>query len=297
MAKNKGLGRGLDDLLVDNFFPGDEKESGSKITVSLSEIDTKPDQPRKNFDAESIAALADSIAANGLLQPILVRKIGDRYEIIAGERRFRASKMAGLTEIPVIITEADDLTAAKYALIENLQREDLNPYEEAKAYKVLIDEYDLSHEEVSVQIGKSRSAITNALRLLELPEEAVAMLVDGTLSAGHGRALLGLRDKTAIVPLAERIAAKGMSVREAEEAVKKANKAYKAALKEDNTADKPIEVNYIETLEARFTDFTGRKCKITDTKNKKTFRVEYRDAEDLEDIMKKLAGAGIFEGY
>lgn len=297
MAKNKGLGRGLDDLLVDNFFPGDEKESGSKITVSLSEIDTKPDQPRKNFDAESIAALADSIAANGLLQPILVRKIGDRYEIIAGERRFRASKMAGLTEIPVIITEADDLTAAKYALIENLQREDLNPYEEAKAYKVLIDEYDLSHEEVSVQIGKSRSAITNALRLLELPEEAVAMLVDGTLAAGHGRALLGLRDKTAIVPLAERIAAKGMSVREAEEAVKKANKAYKAALKEDNNADKPVEVNYIETLEARFTDFTGRKCKITDTKNKKTFRVEYRDAEDLEDIMKKLAGAGIFEGY
>ena len=297
MAKNKGLGRGLEDLLVDNFFPGDEKESGSKITVSLSEIDTKPDQPRKKFDAESIAALADSIAANGLLQPILVRKIGDRYEIIAGERRFRASKMAGLTEIPVIITEADDLTAAKYALIENLQREDLNPYEEAKAYKVLIDEYDLSHEEVSVQIGKSRSAITNALRLLELPEEAVEMLVDGTLSAGHGRALLGLRDKTAIVPLAERIAAKGMSVREAEEAVKKANKAYKAALKEDNNADKPVEVNYIETLEARFTDFTGRKCKITDTKNKKTFRVEYRDAEDLEDIMKKLAGAGIFEGY
>lgn len=297
MAKNKGLGRGLDDLLVDNFFPGDEKESGSKITVSLSEIDTKPDQPRKKFDAESIAALADSIAANGLLQPILVRKIGDRYEIIAGERRFRASKMAGLTEIPVIITEADDLTAAKYALIENLQREDLNPYEEAKAYKVLIDEYDLSHEEVSVQIGKSRSAITNALRLLELPDEAVEMLVDGTLSAGHGRALLGLRDKTAIVPLAERIAAKGMSVREAEEAVKKANKAYKAALKEDNNADKPVEVNYIETLEARFTDFTGRKCKITDTKNKKTFRVEYRDADDLEDIMKKLAGAGIFEGY
>ena len=294
MAKNKGLGRGLDDLLVDNFFPGDEKESGSKITVSLSEIDTKPDQPRKKFDAESIAALADSIASNGLLQPILVRKIRDRYEIIAGERRFRASKMAGLTEIPVIITEADDLTAAKYALIENLQREDLNPYEEAKAYKVLIDEYDLSHEEVSVQIGKSRSAITNALRLLELPDEAVEMLVDGTLSAGHGRALLGLRDKTAIVPLAERIAAKGMSVREAEEAVKKANKAYKAALKEDNNADKPVEVNYIETLEARFTDFTGRKCKITDTKNKKTFRV---DAEDLEDIMKKLAGAGIFEGY
>lgn len=297
MAKNKGLGRGLDDLLVDNFFPGDEKESGSKITVSLSEIDTKPDQPRKKFDAESIAALADSIASNGLLQPILVRKIRDRYEIIAGERRFRASKMAGLTEIPVIITEADDLTAAKYALIENLQREDLNPYEEAKAYKVLIDEYDLSHEEVSVQIGKSRSAITNALRLLELPDEAVEMLVDGTLSAGHGRALLGLRDKTAIIPLAERIAAKGMSVREAEEAVKKANKAYKAALKEDNNADKPVEVNYIETLEARFTDFTGRKCKITDTKNKKTFRVEYRDADDLEDIMKKLAGAGIFEGY
>ena len=152
MAKNKGLGRGLDAIFLDNAVDDGGEAKNGVLSVSVSLIDPKMDQPRRTFDSESLAGLADSISANGVLQPILVRKTDDRYEIIAGERRFRASKLAGLTEIPVIVLEADDLAAAKFALIENLQREDLNPYEEARAYSMLMKEYRLSQEEISVQI-------------------------------------------------------------------------------------------------------------------------------------------------
>lgn len=294
MAKKKGLGRGLDAIFIDNSYPEDSAEE-TRLTVSITEIDTNSDQPRKTFDSEGLAGLADSIAANGLLQPILVRRVGERYEIIAGERRFRASKLAGLSEIPVIITDADDLAAAKYALIENIQREDLNPYEEAAAYRALMDEYDLSQEEISIQVGKSRSAVANALRLLDLPEEVVEMLVSGMLSAGHGRALLGLKNKAEIVPLAEKIVARNLSVREVEALVKSTNR--KKIVDDEDDSPKHVNVNYFRSLEARFTNATGRRCRITDTKNKKTFQIEYRDNEDLEDILKKLAGNGIFDEY
>ena len=294
MAKKHGLGRGLDAIFLDNSYP-EEKEQESRLTVSITQIDTNADQPRKTFDSEGLAGLADSIAANGLLQPILVRKVGDRYEIIAGERRFRASKLAGLSEIPVIITDADDLAAAKFALIENIQREDLNPYEEAAAYRALMDEYGLSQEEISIQVGKSRSAVANALRLLDLPEEVVEMLVSGMLSAGHGRALLGLKNKAEIVPLAEKIVARNLSVREVEAAVKAINR--KKIVDDDDEGVNHVNVNYFRSLESRFTNVTGRRCRITDTKNKKTFQIEYRDNEDLEDILKKLAGNGIFDEY
>jgi ParB family chromosome partitioning protein len=294
MAKKHGLGRGLDAIFLDNSYP-EEKEQESRLTVSIAQIDTNSDQPRKTFDSEGLAGLADSIAANGLLQPILVRKVGERYEIIAGERRFRASKLAGLSEIPVIVTDADDLAAAKFALIENIQREDLNPYEEAAAYRALMDEYDLSQEEISIQVGKSRSAVANALRLLDLPDEVVEMLVSGMLSAGHGRALLGLKNKAEIVPLAEKIVARNLSVREVEAAVKSINR--KKIVDDDDDRVKHVNVNYFRSLESRFTNVTGRRCRITDTKNKKTFQIEYRDNEDLEDILKKLAGNGIFDEY
>lgn len=294
MAKKKGLGRGLDAIFIDNSYPDDSAEE-TRLTVSITEIDTNSDQPRKTFDAEGLAGLADSIAANGLLQPILVRRVGERYEIIAGERRFRASKLAGLSEIPVIITDADDLAAAKYALIENIQREDLNPYEEAAAYRALMDEYDLSQEEISIQVGKSRSAVANALRLLDLPDEVVEMLVSGMLSAGHGRALLGLKNKAEIVPLAEKIVARNLSVREVEALVKSTNR--KKIVDDEDDSPKHVNVNYFRSLESRFTNATGRRCRITDTKNKKTFQIEYRDNEDLEDILKKLAGNGIFDEY
>lgn len=297
MAKNKGLGRGLDAIFLDNAVDDSGEAKNGVLSVSISQIDPKIDQPRRTFDSESLAGLADSISANGVLQPILVRRVDDRYEIIAGERRFRASKLAGLNEIPVIVLEADDLAAAKFALIENLQREDLNPYEEARAYSMLMKEYRLSQEEISVQIGKSRSAIANSLRLLDLPDEIVRMLVEGMLTAGHGRALLGLRDKSQMIPLAERCVNRNLSVRDAEAAVRAANKAYGQELADAEEEESGVKVDYIHSLETRFTNFTGRRCKISTSKNKKMFQLEYRDNEDLEDLLKKLAGAGIFEDY
>lgn len=310
MAKGKGLGRGLDAIFDDNAFDNTPEEG--VMTLRISQIDPKNDQPRKNFEPEALAQLADSIAANGVLQPILVRKthtdeahpnhmepaLSARYEIIAGERRFRGAKLAGLSEIPAIVVEADDLTAARYALIENLQREDLNPYEEAVAYDRLVKEFGLSQEEVAGQLGRSRSAVANSLRLLDLPEEVVKMLVDGTLTAGHGRTLLGLKDKNQIVPLANRCVSRNLSVREMEQLVKRANRLYTAELNNlEDGEEKPLEVDYFASLATRFTSVTGRQCKITETKHKKMFQVEYRDNEDLEEILKELAGKDFFENY
>lgn len=291
MAKNKGLGRGLDALFLDNSITGDEEEKNSlKMRLPLSLIDTNPDQPRKNFEPEALRTLADSIAANGLLQPILVRSLGDRYEIIAGERRFRASKLAGLDEIPAMVIEADNMKAAQLALIENIQRESLNAFEEAEAYSSLMDDYDMTQEEVAERIGRSRSAVANSLRLLELPDEVAKMLVDGRLTAGHCRAILGLAEKSAIPSVAELIAAKNLSVREAESLVRRENRAYAARIEEENTPLSPVKIDYVSALEERFLAATGRRCKITSTRNKKTFQVEFRDNEDLEEIFKLFAG-------
>ena len=300
MAKGKGLGRGLDAIFDDNAF-GEESGDGVK-TLRISMIDPKADQPRKNFEPEALAQLADSIAANGVLQPILVRQTGERYEIIAGERRFRGAKLAGLSEIPAIVVEADDLTAARYALIENLQREDLNPYEEAVAYDRLMKEFGLSQEEIAGQLGKSRSAVANSLRLLDLPDEVVKMLTDGIMTAGHGRTLLGLKDRNQIVPLAKRCISRNLSVREMEQVVKQANRIYAAeqvALEKavENAGEEPVQVDYFASLENRFTSYTGRQCKITETRNKKIFQVEYRDNEDLEELLKHLAGSDFLDNY
>ena len=300
MAKGKGLGRGLDAIFDDNAF-GEESGDGVK-TLRISMIDPKADQPRKNFEPEALAQLADSIAANGVLQPILVRQTGERYEIIAGERRFRGAKLAGLSEIPAIVVEADDLTAARYALIENLQREDLNPYEESVAYDRLMKEFGLSQEEIAGQLGKSRSAVANSLRLLDLPDEVVKMLTDGIMTAGHGRTLLGLKDRNQIVPLAKRCISRNLSVREMEQVVKQANRIYAAeqvALEKavENAGEEPVQVDYFASLENRFTSYTGRQCKITETRNKKIFQVEYRDNEDLEELLKHLAGSDFLDNY
>jgi ParB family chromosome partitioning protein len=291
MAKNKGLGRGLDAIFLDNAIDDDGEAKNGVLSVSISQIDPKIDQPRRTFNSESLAGLADSISANGVLQPILVRKVDDRYEIIAGERRFRASKLAGLSEIPVIVLEADDLAAAKFALIENLQREDLNPYEEARAYSMLMKEYRLSQEEISLQIGKSRSAIANSLRLLDLPDEIVRMLVEGLLTAGHGRALLGLRDKSQIVPMAIRAAARNLSVREVEAAVKTANK--KAAFSEDISVTP--KVNYLADLEDKVTTTPGRRCRIVNTAKKKTIQLEFTDDDVLQELLTAICGKVPFE--
>lgn len=295
MAKKKGLGRGLDAIFQDNSFPEEtESRSSDRLTVPLSMIDTNPDQPRKAFDNEALAGLADSISANGLLQPILVREMAGRYEIIAGERRYRASRMAGLSEIPVIVVNADDLATAKYALIENLQRENLNAYEEAAAYQSLMKEYSLTQEEISIQIGKSRSAIANSLRLLDLPDQVAKLLIGGFLSAGHCRAILGLKNREEMMPLAEKIVAQELSVRDVESMVRSLNK-KKPDL--GDLVDGPLKVDYNTELELRFTRITGRQCKIVNTGKKKSFKVEFSDNEDLESILKKLAGDDFFENY
>lgn len=287
MAKSKALGRGLDAIFDENAFSSETAGSGM-MEVSIFDIDPKANQPRKNFNGEALAQLADSISANGVLQPILVRKTGDRYEIIAGERRFRASKMAGLTAVPVVVIDATDFESAKFALIENLQREDLNPYEEAQAYSAMMKEYSMSQEEIAAQLGKSRSAVANSLRLLDLPDEIVRMLIDGVLTQGHARTLLGLQDKSLMIPLAERCVNRNLSVRELEAAVKAANRETEREKAESEKVE--LNVDYYASLESRFTESTGRRCKITETKNKKTFQIEYRDNEDLCELLEKLAG-------
>jgi len=224
MASNKprGLGKNIFDLLEDNM----SSTTHTVSTLRLSEIEPRADQPRKTFSAEPLAQLADSIAAHGVLQPILVRESdpgSGYYQIIAGERRWRAAKMAGLTEVPVIVLESDELEAAQIALIENVQRADLNPVEEAQGYKNLIERFGMTQEQLSVQVGKSRSAIANAMRLLDLTDGALELLRAGELSAGHARALLGLRDPGEIDGLAAKIVEQDLSVRAVEAAVRQIN--------------------------------------------------------------------------
>lgn len=293
--KNKGLGRGLEAIFTDNAFPDAAPSEAPKSphTVPLSDLDVNADQPRKHFPPASLAELADSIARDGLLQPVLVRRTpADRYEIIAGERRFRAAKLAGLTEIPVIVLEADDATAARVALVENLQREDLNPLEEAAAYEALIDRYDLTQEQVAEQVGKSRSAVANALRLLELPEGVRNLLLAGQLTAGHARALLGLKDRDAIVPTALLCIEKEMSVRALEEAVQRMNRK-----KPDKPKQEKPEADYIRSIEGRFTGRTGRRCKIVATGKNRTIQFEFRDNRDLEAICRLLCGDDFFDEF
>jgi ParB family transcriptional regulator, chromosome partitioning protein len=292
-GKNKGLGRGLDLIFEDNFTE-EKKEDAGKIDIPMILLDTNPNQPRKSFSEEELRELAQSIEENGLVQPVVVRKKGERYELIAGERRFRAFKLLGRDKIPAVVTEADDLTAAKYSLIENLQREDLNPYEEAAAYRTLIDEYGLTQEEAAAQVGKSRSAVANSIRLLDLPEDVLELLVGGELSAGHGRALLMLNDKEKITEYSARAANGAMTVRQLEDAVRRENKAGSKPKDDDpenGDTSNGVRVNYLHVIEERVTGVTGRRCKITDGKRGvKTLSLEYRDDEDLEEMLRKIAG-------
>ena len=288
VKKNSGLGRGLDAIFLENTL---EKEDGSKENgisqIKLSLIDPKSDQPRKHFDKNSLEELADSIAQNGLLQPILVREYGlGRYQIIAGERRFRASKIAGLTEIPAIILDKDDRKVAEIALIENIQREDLNPIEEAMAFKALSEEYQLTQEELSLKVGKSRSAIANSTRLLDLPEEVLTLVASGELSAGHGRTLLGLKNRDNMLALAEKVIVLDLSVRQLEEEVKRANKPKRPEPEEEAL---PL-VDYFREMELRVQSHLGRKVKIEGKGRKKTLTLYYEDNEDLDEILTALCG-------
>lgn len=297
MAKLNGFSGGLDSLFSDSFIETAVTESSvssAPQTLRLSEIEPKSDQPRIIFDDDAIEELANSIAQHGLLQPIIVRESGGGfYQIIAGERRWRASKLAGLTEVPVIIMQADALKAAEIAIIENVQRENLNPYEESVAYGALVKNYGLTQEQLADKIGKSRSAIANSLRLLELPDEVLEMLKTRDISAGQARTLLGLKDKDIIVETAQTVMIKSLSVREVENLVKKLNKLYdqKDAPKEEKVATIDSMVNYARDLEQKAMSILGRRVKILENdKNVKFIQIEYADNEELEELLKKICG-------
>jgi ParB family chromosome partitioning protein len=288
MAKKNSLGRGLDSLFLEN----DEPDTGSVSMLRVSDIEPNPLQPRKTFDNEALCQLADSISRHGLLQPIAVRtnECGF-YRIIAGERRWRAAKMAGLIEIPAIIHDMDDKKAAELALIENLQREDLNPIEEALAFRSLIEDYDMTQEECASQIGKSRSAVANSIRLLDLPKPVVDMVANGDLSAGHAKVLLAISDADTLEKAAVQVVSRDLSVRDTEKLVKKLEEA--AAEEEEEKVVR--DVDHTRALEVRVQKALGRTIKINEKGKNHAITIGYSDNEDLEKLLKILCGDTFFD--
>ena len=282
MGKPKltGLGRGLDAILVDS----DYSPSGDSITsVRINDVEPNREQPRKQFPTEELEALSDSIVKYGVISPITVRRVGERYVIIAGERRWRAARMAGLSEIPVIIISADDKKAAEIALVENIQRSDLNPVEEAQAYAALIDQYGLTQEEVAEQIGKSRSSVTNSLRLLDLPDAVLSMLAAGKLSSGHAKVLLGIKDGEKLKAAAEKVAEGELSVRETEKLVKQ-------LLAGPKPEKELAPIDYTKALETAIQEKIGRTVKIKQNGVKSSITIGFSDNNDLETVLRLLCG-------
>lgn len=286
-AKKGGLGRGLDALFADNSI--EEIASTSAVKLKIMDIEPNRDQPRKIFDEDALAELADSIAKHGVIQPLLVRPMPDgSYQLVAGERRWRASRMAGLTEVPVVIKELSDDEAMALALIENLQREDLNAIEEAQGIKALMDTLSLTQDEAAERVGKSRPAVANALRLLKLPDSVIALVSDGKLSPGHARALLGFKDEQDIIETADLIIEKGLTVRDVEKLVKKRNKEPKA--------EKPAarRASYYDEVELALTDFLGRKVKVGTKPGKENgvLEIDFFDKDDLTRLADALKSLG-----
>ncbi len=286
-AKKGGLGRGLDALFADNSI--EEIASTSAVKLKIMDIEPNRDQPRKIFDEDALAELADSIAKHGVIQPLLVRPMPDgSYQLVAGERRWRASRMAGLTEVPVVIKELSDDEAMALALIENLQREDLNAIEEAQGIKALMDPLSLTQDEAAERVGKSRPAVANALRLLKLPDSVIALVSDGKLSPGHARALLGFKDEQDIIETADLIIEKGLTVRDVEKLVKKRNKEPKA--------EKPAarRASYYDEVELALTDFLGRKVKVGTKPGKESgvLEIDFFDKDDLTRLADALKSLG-----
>ena len=284
----KGLGKGLGALLGD--FDAPARESGGVRQVPIQKVEPNPTQPRSSFDADSLQALADSIAAHGIIQPLSVREMpGEYYQIIAGERRWRAARLAGLREVPVLVVEADDRKAMELALIENLQREDLNPIEEAKGYRVLLDEHGMSQEEIGAQVGKSRPAVANSLRLLQLCPEVLAMVEGGELSAGHARAIVALPGAKAQLSCARKVLALRLSVRQTEALCKKLAKAPA-----DVTPEPAVlpAVDYYEECARDLSRTLGRRAKIVAGKRKGRVELEYYGLDDLQLLLDALETLG-----
>lgn len=281
MAKKLGgLGKGLNAIFIEN----DSEDNNGSVTLKISEIEPNRSQPRKEFDEKALSELAESISKHGLLQPLLVRPLPlGGYQIVAGERRYRACRMAGITEVPVIIRELGDTETMEIALIENLQREDLTPIEEALGYQVLIDEHGFSQEEVAQSVGKSRPAITNALRLLKLPQSILDLVSDGKISAGHARALLTLEDEKLMQELLEEIIKKDLSVRQVEKICKQKPKPEK----EETPEKKP---SFYSMVELALNESLGRKIKVSKNKGKQggILQIEFYSDEELTELSNKL---------
>lgn len=278
MTRKKGLGTGLDALF------GAEPELTPTDTLPISRVEPRSGQPRTVFDETALQDLSESIALHGVLQPITVRELDNGYyQIIAGERRWRASRMAGLTEIPARVIEADDRKVQEIALVENLQREDLNPLEEARGYKALMEEFGLTQEAVSQSVGKSRSAVANALRLLNLQPDVAEMLENGELSMGHARALLPLEDAEKQSAAAKQVVEKGLSVRQTEALVAALLKAPK-----QKEPKKPNEVDYAAVMSAQLGEALGRKVNIVDGRKRGRIELEYYGADDREALLQAL---------
>lgn len=280
-----GLGRGLDALLdpftdIDLSTPEAEKASGV-LEINVRDIDTNKEQPRKSFDTDALNDLAASIKIHGIVQPLIVKQKGNRYSIVAGERRFRAARIAGLETVPVLTVDYNDEKIREVALIENIQREDLNPIEEAAAIKFLMKQHDLTQEEVSERIGKSRPAVANALRLLNLPQNVLDLVKDGTISAGHGRAIAGVSGKELQQKLADETVRLGYSVRALESRIK--NLSVEKAQKTDAKKEAPLSAE-LSDAEHVFREKLGTKVKIAGDDKKGKITIEYYSKEDLQHI-------------
>ncbi len=290
-AKKKGLGRGIDDIYFDNNVTETTENGGNgALMVRLSSVEPNANQPRKDFNQAELETLAESINLYGMIQPITVRSVEDgMYQIVTGERRWRAARMAGLSEIPVIVIVADDRKAAEMALVENIQRSDLNPIEEAMGYSALIEEYGLTQEETAKRIGKSRSAIANALRLLNLPDSIRSMVENEDISTGHAKVLLGLTDPDRMEALANQIVLKDLSVRDTEKLVKIMN------MPPVETETVIRDVDHTRALEILVQKTLGRTFKISEKGKNRTVTIGYSDNEDLEALLKLLCGDSILE--
>ena len=285
-AKKGGLGKGLDALFMDN----ETVDSGGVVTLRLSEIEPNRDQPRKIFSEEALNELADSIREHGVLQPLLVRPLpGGSYQLVAGERRWRASRMAGLQEVPVVIREMDEEQAMEIALIENLQREDLNAIEEATGYKQLMERYGMTQEQVAKRVGKSRPAIANALRLLNLPQKVMDMVGEGEVSPGHARALLAFDDQDRIVEIAQKVKTGKYSVRDIERMAKNQDEKKEKAAKAPEEPAWGGKSAFLTEREIAMSREMGRKVRIIPNGEGGTLQIQFWDEEDLKSLAEKFA--------
>lgn len=279
-AKRGGLGKGLDLIFMEN----ETEDAGGAVTLKISEIEPNRNQPRHDFDEESLRELADSIAQHGILQPLLVRPLPDGgYQLVAGERRWRASRMAGITEVPVVIREMNDAEMMQISMIENLQRENLNPVEEALGYRVLSDEYGFTQDEISKSVGKSRPVIANAMRLLKLPEIILDMVKNGEISSGHARALLSFEDEEQMIQTAQMIVKNDLTVRDIEKFAKRAKEQ-----KEKMTAPMHSRNSFYDEVELALNEHLSRKVKVKNAKDGASgiLEIEFYSEEDLAELAK-----------